>query len=96
LGLDAEAKEGQTLMNQPCWEGTIDNTIPLEALSDSSCHWPVHVEGVPTIRFCHNKKGRGAYCLAHASLAYTAARERSANHKPYYRASGVSNGLWGR
>jgi hypothetical protein len=97
LDLDAETSEGVTLMNQPCWHGTIANSIAIEALNDSSCRWPLQVDGSISLRFCHNKKGRGSYCYAHGSLAYTAARERTANHKPFYRASGANTGgLWGR
>lgn len=93
-----EMTEGATLMSQACWRGTMEATVGIMELKDETCRWPLQVDGCEVYRFCRNNKGRGAYCLAHASISYTAARERrTADNKPRYRPSGVrSSAVWGR
>lgn len=93
-----EMAEGTTLLDQPCWRGTMEATVALDELNEATCRWPLRVDGCTEYRFCHNTKGRGAYCLAHASLSYNPARERrAADNKPHYRPSGVrSSAVWGR
>lgn len=88
LGI-SEMEEGQTLMNQPCWFGLFDKSIALEQLNDLSCRWPLEVDECSSYRFCINKKGRGAYCLAHGDLAYARVRAPNKDHTYFPR-------RWGR